>query len=817
MKKKISLVLCCLLMLSMIMPFQNKKVLAAENKTNEFKSEVEGSTSNFVKFFIEDRNHEQTFDEREFIRLVYNYNDNSFDYPYNTNKKIESTETGWIITVDILNLTEIEKCYVSIVTSKYLFTKEITKADSESTIELKIDENYVPLEINVPFSGKDYNVENVSVSYVEGQNNIERQTYSANLRIGTLVPSGKYHVQLIGHDEDHAYNLTRRSVDIRKDNNTITFNREDVGDIKINLHNEEGIDAELLNIVPKSYYWIMHIQGVDLVKGDKKYNSVYLSKIPYYQLDFNIKVDNWQYRMHKKELYMNPDSIKDPMIIDIGTKIQAIINLNKESYEQGEELADECFIKKDAYDNIVDYGYTSSVNLGESPNLKWVWELKNDKGETIGIPMNNKNPIKLPNVVGTYDISIKETAGPLRIVSDPVKIILTPTSDTAVKFADANLEKVVREAINKPEGEIYKSDLTEVLILNSYNNNISSLEGIENLSNLLIINLINSNIEDITPLSSLDKLIALNLYRNKIKNIEALENMNNLQELILDVNQIEDISILKNKVNLRKLSVCANPVKELEVLRTLPNLTSFHFGENQNVDISTLECLPNLTDLRWAYTGSTENIGVLKNLTKLEKVRLSGNKIKDITPLANLTNISELYIDENQISDITPLVDNCINGGFIEGPKSINMSNNNLDITQGYKAYNDIQTLISKGINVICEPQNTQISQPSNKLEVELLTNIGTFKIGEDNKLEYRVTNNTSEEKEVTLIIGVYNEINKLVGDVEISKIVKVGEILKLESGNIKLPAGACKVKAFVWDSLNKMNPYIDAIEIPVN
>lgn len=815
MKKKLSIILCCLLMMGLIMPFQHKVVLAAENKTNEFISEVEGSTSNFVKFFIEDRNHEQTFDEKEFIRLVYDYNDNSLHYYYNTNKKIESTETGWIITVDILNLTDIEKCYVSIATSKYLFTKEITKADSESTIELKIDENYVPLEINVPFSGKDYNVEKISVNYVVRQNNIESQTYSANLRVGTLVPSGKYHVQLIGHDEDHAYNLTRRNVDIRKDNNTITFNREDVGDIKINLHNEEGIDAELLNIVPRSYYWIMNIQGVDLVKGDKKYNSVYLSKIPYYQLDFNIKVDNWQYRMYKKELYVNPDSINDPMIIDIGTKIQAIINLNKESYEQGEEVAKECFIKTDEYDNILDYGNTSYVNTAVHSNLKWVWELKNDKGETISIPMNNINPIKLPNVVGTYDISIKETAGPLRIVSDPVKITLTPMSGTAVKFTDANLEKVVREAINKPEGEIYKSDVNEILSINANEKNISSLDGIENLNNLSSLSLTKNNIEDISPLSNLNNLLVLNLYRNKVKNIDALENVNNLQSLVLDVNQIEDINILNNKLNLRYLSVCANPIKDLEVLRTLPNLTSFHFGENQNVDISILECLQNLTDLRWAYTRSTENIDVLKNLTKLENVRLSGNKIKDITPLTNLTNLSELYIDQNEISDITALISNSMNGGFSKGYKSINISKNNLDITQGSKAYKDIQTLIGKGINVTYEIQNTPIPQPSYKLEAELLTQVEAFKANEDAKLEYKISNNMSEEKEVTLIIGVYNASNRLIGYVKTSKLVKAGEIVNLSS-TIALPADAYKVKAFVWDNLNRMNPYINAIEIPV-
>jgi Leucine-rich repeat (LRR) protein len=390
-------------------------------------------------------------------------------------------------------------------------------------------------------------------------------------------------------------------------------------------------------------------------------------------------------------------------------------------------------------------------------------------------------------------------------------------SETPVKFADINLEKAVREAIKRPEGEMYKNDLTEILSLNADGRNISSLEGIENLTNINSLSLAKNYIVDITPLCILDKLSYLNLYNNRVKSIESLGLIDNLEKLVLDVNQIVDISVLNNKVNLKELSVCANPVKDLEVLRTLPNLTLFHFGENQNVDIRILEYLPNLTDLRWAYTGNSENIDVIKNLTKLEKAILCGNKIKDITPLAKLTNLSELYMDQNEISDITALVDNCTNGGFSKGHRFINISNNNLDIAQGSKSHNDILTLIDKGISITFEPQNPTIPNPINKVEVELVTKVVNFKVGEATKLEYKVINNMSEEKEVTLIIGVYNLSNRLIEYVKTSKIVKIGETVNLDSTIIKLPVDAYKVKAFVWDNLNNMNPYINDVEIPVN
>ena len=60
-------------------------------------------------------------------------------------------------------------------------------------------------------------------------------------------------------------------------------------------------------------------------------------------------------------------------------------------------------------------------------------------------------------------------------------------SSTSITFEDANLEAVVREAINKPEGDILLADVSELTLLQliSSGKNISSLRGIENLTELL--------------------------------------------------------------------------------------------------------------------------------------------------------------------------------------------------------------------------------------------------------------------------------------------------------------------------------------------
>ena len=48
-----------------------------------------------------------------------------------------------------------------------------------------------------------------------------------------------------------------------------------------------------------------------------------------------------------------------------------------------------------------------------------------------------------------------------------------------VIFPDPNLEAVIREVINKPEGDIYRSDLEELTEFDASGKDISNLSGLE--------------------------------------------------------------------------------------------------------------------------------------------------------------------------------------------------------------------------------------------------------------------------------------------------------------------------------------------------
>jgi hypothetical protein len=212
-----------------------------------------------------------------------------------------------------------------------------------------------------------------------------------------------------------------------------------------------------------------------------------------------------------------------------------------------------------------------------------------------------------------------------------------------VTFADHNLEAAVREAIGKPEGTIYPSDLADLTSLDASDRNITDLSGLEYCTPLTELWLGDNEIGDITTLSDLTNLELLNLNGNQVDDISALSDLTNVNYLYLADNEIRNITLLSNLVNLGKHHFFSIPPSE-----------DLNLSNNQISDISPLS---NLTSLEWVVLddNNISDITPLANLTNLTKLSLSDNQISDISHLASLTNLVMLHLANNQIDDITPL------------------------------------------------------------------------------------------------------------------------------------------------------------------
>ena len=86
-------------------------------------------------------------------------------------------------------------------------------------------------------------------------------------------------------------------------------------------------------------------------------------------------------------------------------------------------------------------------------------------------------------------------------------------------------------------------------------------------------------------------------------------------------------------------------VKSIKGLEKAVNLKMLTFSSSD---------IPEGGDIRYSAS-SISDLTPIKDLKKLEFLRLSHNNIEDVTPLKELTNLKHLYISHNRIADVSPL------------------------------------------------------------------------------------------------------------------------------------------------------------------
>jgi Leucine-rich repeat (LRR) protein len=241
------------------------------------------------------------------------------------------------------------------------------------------------------------------------------------------------------------------------------------------------------------------------------------------------------------------------------------------------------------------------------------------------------------------------------------QIISKEESMKVVNFEDINLEKAIRELIEKPNGDITKGDVFLIEGMNLSNKNISNIKGLENAFNLKHLNLSGNQIKDISPLEKLTNLTNVDLMNNQIEDISPLITLNNLSSLTLSHNQIKDLSPLGKLINLTYVQLDNNQIEDISPLITLNKLYSLNLSHNQIKDISPLGTQHDLKYLDLSHN-QIEVISPLRELTNLATVVLRNNQIEDLSPLITLNNLSTLALQNNQIKDISPLFDD---DGFI--------------------------------------------------------------------------------------------------------------------------------------------------------
>jgi len=258
-------------------------------------------------------------------------------------------------------------------------------------------------------------------------------------------------------------------------------------------------------------------------------------------------------------------------------------------------------------------GTLDDLGSASSVNVSCVW------GITSGGPYPNETALEVMDTGKAYSFDLTDlTPGTYyfqaKAVGDGVSHGVEKGFTIPVTFADSNLEAAIREAINKPEGAIYLSDLKSLTNLVASQKGISDISGLEYCSNLKGLHLDGNSISDIMPLSGLTDLLDLMLTGNNISNISPISELTRLESLVITDNNVSDISPLAGLTSLNWLDLVQNNISDLSPLAGLTSLDWLPLGGNNISDISPLVMNSGLSEGDFVHLGgnplSDESINV---------------------------------------------------------------------------------------------------------------------------------------------------------------------------------------------------------------
>ncbi len=225
--------------------------------------------------------------------------------------------------------------------------------------------------------------------------------------------------------------------------------------------------------------------------------------------------------------------------------------------------------------------------------------------------------------------------------------------------------------------------ITNLDTLNLANNgDIQTLEPLQNLIRLTALDISNTGISSLEPLAYARNLKALDVSGSKVNSLLPLQDLTSLEIINCDNTPIEEEKIdlfIKNhpeSLVIYKSStlilwwnglepgwreIFKNAVG-IEGIPTRKQLHELIFMEKLNISGEQLRDLTPVTEFirlkELTFTGTQiADLSPLSTLTALESLTCSRNPIKDLTPLQSLNNLKHLNFENTRVDDLKPIRD----------------------------------------------------------------------------------------------------------------------------------------------------------------
>jgi hypothetical protein len=186
--------------------------------------------------------------------------------------------------------------------------------------------------------------------------------------------------------------------------------------------------------------------------------------------------------------------------------------------------------------------------------------------------------------------------------------------------------------------------------LDCSNNQLTSLEGIENLVNLRLLYCSNNQLTILENIENLVNLERLYCRNNQLNSLDGIENLVNLEILSCSNNQLNSLKNIENLVNLRELSCSNNQLTSLEGIENLVNLEYLYCDNNQLNSLEGIENLVNLRELH-CYNNQLNSLKGIENLVNLRILYCHNNQLTSLEGIENLVKLEYLSCFNNRFTD----------------------------------------------------------------------------------------------------------------------------------------------------------------------
>lgn len=215
-------------------------------------------------------------------------------------------------------------------------------------------------------------------------------------------------------------------------------------------------------------------------------------------------------------------------------------------------------------------------------------------------------------------------------------------ADQVITIKDENLEQMIREQIEKPEGDLTVADMEMVysISINFEEIPVYEIDGLEYAVNLNDFSFRNGTLKSLNPVSKLKNMGYMAIsYASIEEPISPFETPSLDRIAFIDTN-VSNLDFLKGVTSAKDVSFVRSGIESIEFMRDWSALEELNMEDNLISDVSPLEGKINLTYLS-LHKNKVVNIDVFKTLTALETLNISYNQVSNIEPIMQLQNLTE--------------------------------------------------------------------------------------------------------------------------------------------------------------------------------